>query len=123
VSELNKPSATIDESLARLDAYITHMKEHVSEVPVRTKKYDPNCKGCQMELNRIVKKSDNSPGVQLKSDPMASVNYITVLCYLKMHNECVQDYVMESELVKFRCTCECHKKPVKKRARVKATRH
>jgi len=89
------------------------VKEHVSEVPVRIKKYDPNCRGCQMELSRIHKRSDNLPGVQLNDKAHAFVSFTSLLCHLQMHKECVQDYCMKSELIEFRCICSYHNKPTR----------
>lgn len=108
-------SEAVEKGLAPLREYITHVKEHVSEVPVRTKKYDPNCKGCQMELQRIHKKSDNLPSVKLSDKALASVSFTSLLCHLQMHTECVQYYCMKSELIEFRCTCSCHDKAIKQR--------
>lgn len=113
MSESVKPSSTIDETMSKFDAYIGHLKEHVTEVPVKTKKYDPNCWCCQVELKRIHKRSDNLPVVELSDKAQATVSFTSLLCHLQMHTECVQYYCMKSELIEFRCTCSCHNRPTK----------
>jgi hypothetical protein len=125
MSESVKPTPTFEETMAKLDKlrnYFLHLKDHVCEVPVRTKKYDPNCVDCQMELQRIHKKSGNLPGVELDGGALASVSFTSLLCHLQMHEECLQYYAMKVASVEFRCTCSCHNKPIKKQARKRTSR-
>jgi hypothetical protein len=113
VSELSKPDDSFQQTMAmiqRIKNIAKHDKEHVTLAPVRTKVYDPSCEGCQMELGRIHKLSDNHPAVVLPQEARAKVTFITLLCHLQMHNECTRDYVMQTELVELHCVCACHEK-------------
>jgi len=122
MSESTKSTETTNDSLASLKSYFHHLREHVSEVPIRTKIFDPKCESCQRELKRIHKKSDNLPGIELNGKAQASVSFTSLLCHLQMHEECVQYYGMKNELVEFRCVCSCHDKPIKKQARKRISR-
>ena len=114
MSDLKEQSDKFDESLGILARYTTHIREHVVEFAIKIKHFDKDCEACQAEFRRISKKSEKHSSAKLEGEPHAIVSFLTILCFLGMHDECNRNYVLENEKVKLECLCSCHTKPREK---------
>src|SRR5437773_6881075 len=102
---------THEQTMQRLKVigrFLSHHCDHVVGLPAKIVKFDAECEACQSELRRIAKSSDKAPPGHLKGDALATVIHTTILCFLGKHDECLKNYVIESESIAVRCICSCH---------------
>ena len=108
-----KPTLTHEGSKKILDdvhSLLHHCNNHVYKLSVKTVQFEQTCEWCQLELKRMMKKSDNPVPVALDGKPVAAVSMTTVLCALGMHQECGRDYVLTQQFITIHCLCQCHNK-------------
>lgn len=120
----DRPSSSGSETLDEVRQYLDHELEHVLIFPVMIKRFDRDCKICQILFDRIEKKSSQKHATaSLEGKPIAIIQYTTILCAIGMHDECGKDYVMTNSKIESSCLCECHQtKPLEKNLKQKRRR-